>query len=202
MIKRFVTVLSFLLLSSASLSAIEAVSFGTPEVKLVKDFEKGGRKAVPPMWYPTHATAYYVSITGGGFTEVSAVGTPGLYPEYNGGDNQHKNPFGNEIAMFKTSEGGISRMGGSWDMKDAHGEKGRVYGEKPHNNKINGNRLVSAAINTLISRRLRNLKPSQKSMPPPREAWLWSRPRLPRAAWEIDCIFSGPPCDNCFAVGV
>jgi predicted dehydrogenase len=100
----------------------------------------GWRKAVPPMWYPTHATAYYVSITGGRFTEVSAVGTPGLYPEYNGGDNQHKNPFGTEIAMLKTSEGGISRMGGSWDMKDAHGEKGRVYGEKPHNKKINGSR--------------------------------------------------------------
>jgi predicted esterase len=46
MIKRFVTVLSILLLSPASLSAIEAVSFGTPEVKLVKDFEKGGRKVL------------------------------------------------------------------------------------------------------------------------------------------------------------
>lgn len=100
----------------------------------------GWRKALPPMWYPTHATAYYVSITGGRFTEVSAVGTPGLYPEYNGGDNQYKNPFGTEIAMLKTSEGGISRMGGSWDMKNAHGEQGRVYGEKPHDNAIKGDR--------------------------------------------------------------
>ena len=100
----------------------------------------GWRKALPPMWYPTHATAYYVSITGGRFTEVSAVGRAGLYPEYNGGNNQHKNPFGTEIAMFKTSEGGISRMGGSWDMKNAHGEQGRVYGEKPHNNAIKGDR--------------------------------------------------------------
>ena len=25
-------------------------------------------------------------------------------------------------------------------MKDAHGEKGRVYGEKPHDKKINGSR--------------------------------------------------------------
>ena len=100
----------------------------------------GWRRAVPPLWYPTHATAYYVSITGGRFTEVSALGTPGLYAEYNGGDNQHKNPFGTEIAMLKTNEGGISRMAGSWDMKNAHGEKGRVYGQKPHNNKIKGNR--------------------------------------------------------------
>ena len=46
MIKRFVTVLSILLLSPASLSASEEVSFGTPEVKLVKDFERGGRKVL------------------------------------------------------------------------------------------------------------------------------------------------------------
>ena len=42
--------------------------------------------------------------------------------------------------MLKTSEGGISRMAGSWDMKDAHGEKGRVYGEKPHDKRISGKR--------------------------------------------------------------
>ena len=100
----------------------------------------GWRRALPPMWYPTHAMAYYVSITGGRFTEVSGVGRAGLYPEYKDGNNQHKNPFGTEIAMLKTSEGGISRMGGSWDMKNAHGEQGRVYGEKPHNNAIKGDR--------------------------------------------------------------
>lgn len=100
----------------------------------------GWRRALPPMWYPTHAMAYYVSITGGRFTEVSGLGTASLYPEYKDGNNQHKNPFGTEIAMLKTSEGGISRMGGSWDMKNAHGEKGRVYGEKPHNNRIKGDR--------------------------------------------------------------
>jgi predicted dehydrogenase len=100
----------------------------------------GWRKGLPPMWYPTHATAYYVSITGGRFTEVSALGTPGLYPEYNNGHNQHKNPFGTEIAMLRTSEGGISRMAGSWDMKNAHGEQGRVYGEKPQDKRINGSR--------------------------------------------------------------
>jgi len=100
----------------------------------------GWRKGLPPMWYPTHATAYYVSITGGRFTEVSALGTPGIYPEYKDGNNQHKNPFGTEIAMLKTSEDGISRMGGSWDMKNAHGEQGRVYGQKPHDKSINGDR--------------------------------------------------------------
>ncbi len=50
----------------------------------------GWRRALVPMWYPTHATAYYVSVTGGGrLTEVSCVGTPSLYPEYKDGANAH-----------------------------------------------------------------------------------------------------------------
>jgi len=98
----------------------------------------GWRRGLPPMWYPTHSNAYYVSITGGRFTEVSCLGTPGLYNEHK--ENQWKNPFGTEVGMFKTSEGGISRMAVSWDMKNAHGEKGRVYGQKPHNPSINGAR--------------------------------------------------------------
>jgi hypothetical protein len=93
------------------------------------------------MWYPTHSTAYYVSVTGGGrLTEVSCLGTTSLYAEYKDGNNAHKNPFGTEVAMFKTSEGGISRMAVSWDMKNAHGEQGRVYGQNPHNDKISGDR--------------------------------------------------------------
>ena len=98
----------------------------------------GWRRGLPPMWYPTHSNAYYVSITGGRFTEVSCLGTPGLYKEHK--KNQWKNPFGTEVGMFKTSEGGISRMAVSWDMKNAHGEMGRVYGQKPHNPSINGAR--------------------------------------------------------------
>jgi predicted dehydrogenase len=100
----------------------------------------GWRRGLAPMWYPTHATAYYISVTGGRLTEVSALGTNGLYPEYELGDNAHKNPFGTEVGLFKTSEGGMSRMAISWDMKDAHGEKGRVYGQKPHDETINGAR--------------------------------------------------------------
>jgi predicted dehydrogenase len=101
----------------------------------------GWRKGLTPMWYPTHSTAYYISVTGGGrLTDVSCLGTPGVYPEYKDSNNPNKNPFGTEIAMFKTSEGGMSRMGVSWDMKDAHGVQGRIYGQKPHSSKINGAR--------------------------------------------------------------
>jgi predicted dehydrogenase len=100
----------------------------------------GWRRGLVPMWYPTHSAAYYTSITGGRFTEVSCLGTPSLYQEFQKENNSYQNPFGTEVAMYKTSEGGISRMAVSWDMKNAHGEKGRVYGQKPFNNKINGQR--------------------------------------------------------------
>ena len=79
-------------------------------------------------------------LAGGRLIEVSGLGTNSLYPVYKDGDNQHKNPFGSEVAMFKTSEGGMSRMAVSWDMKNAHGEQGRVYGQKPHDKKIKGSR--------------------------------------------------------------
>jgi len=102
--------------------------------------EFGWRRALPPMWYPTHATAYYISITSGRFTEVSCLGTESYYPVFKDPANQYRNLFGTQIAMLKTSDGGISRMGVSWDMKDAHGEQGRVYGEKPHDKKIDGSR--------------------------------------------------------------
>jgi len=45
-------------------------------------------------------------------------------------NNRYKNPFGTEIALFRTSEGGSSRMAVSWDSPGAGGEMGRVRGEK------------------------------------------------------------------------
>ncbi|MGB0372896.1 MAG: Gfo/Idh/MocA family protein [Opitutales bacterium] len=90
----------------------------------------GWRHGMIPMWYATHATAYYVSITGGRLTEVSALGTRSENSAFQAENNAYQNPFGNEVGLFKTSDGGISRMAVAWDMKNAHGEKGRVYGSK------------------------------------------------------------------------
>ena len=119
----------------------KAASYAGYNPKNGKIDANGWRRACPPMWYPTHATAYYVSVTGGGrFTDVSCLGMPSIVPMLRPENNDHKNPFGTEIALFKTSEGGMSRMAISWDMHNAHGEMGRVYGQKPHSNKINGAR--------------------------------------------------------------
>jgi predicted dehydrogenase len=94
------------------------------------DSYKGWRVGLPPQWYPTHSNAYYIGVTGGSFTEVSCLGTPSTVPHLQPGNNPYKNAFGTEIAMFRTSEGGTSRMGVSWDSPGAGGEMGRVRGQK------------------------------------------------------------------------
>jgi hypothetical protein len=96
-----------------------------------KDVDADGwRKGLPPQWYPTHSNAYYIGVTGGSFTEVSCLGMPSILPELQPENNPYRNPFGSEIALFRTSEGGMSRMAVCWDLPAAGGEQGRVYGQK------------------------------------------------------------------------
>ncbi len=88
------------------------------------------RVGLPPQWYPTHATAYYVCVSGGSFTEVTCLGMPSIVKELQPANNRYKNPFGTEIALLRTSEGGMSRMGISWDTFVPGIETGRVYGQR------------------------------------------------------------------------
>jgi predicted dehydrogenase len=94
------------------------------------DSYRGWRIGLPPQWYPTHSNAYYVGVTGRSFTEVSCQGTPSAIPHLTPGNNVYKNPFGTEIALFRTSEGGTARMAVSWDTPGAGGEMGRIRGQK------------------------------------------------------------------------
>ena len=91
---------------------------------------EGWRKGLPPQWYPTHSNAYYIGVTGGSFTEVSCLGMPSVVPHLRPENNDYRNPFGSEIALFRTSEGGMARMAVCWDLPAADGEQGRVYGQK------------------------------------------------------------------------
>jgi len=100
----------------------------------------GWRKGLPPQWYPTHSNAYYIGVTGGSFTEVSCMGKPSIVSHLQEKNNDYKNPFSSEIALFRTSEGGMSRMAVCWDMPSAYGEQGRIYGEKNSKGKANTNR--------------------------------------------------------------
>ena len=92
------------------------------------DSYKGWRIGLPPQWYPTHSNAYYIGVTGGSFTEVSCLGLPSKIPHLMPPNNRYKNAFGTEIALFRTSEGGMSRMAVSWDTPGSGGEMGRVRG--------------------------------------------------------------------------
>lgn len=94
------------------------------------DSFKGWRIGLPPQWYPTHSNAYYVGVSGGSFTEVSCMGMPSRIEHLQAANNAYKNPFGTEIALFRTSEGGMARMGVSWDSPGYGGEMGRIRGQK------------------------------------------------------------------------
>lgn len=91
---------------------------------------KNWRVGSPPLWYPTHSTAYYVGVTGARFTSVSALGFRGSKEGYGPADNAYGNPFTDEFALFETSEGGTSRMCMSKSVHGHVNETGRVFGER------------------------------------------------------------------------
>jgi hypothetical protein len=100
----------------------EYYHFAATPIASYKDWRVGG----PPQWYPTHSNAYYTGVTGGSFTEVSCLGMPSVLPHLQPANNPYANPFGTEIALFRTSEGGMARMAVSWDTPGFSGEMGRV----------------------------------------------------------------------------
>lgn len=100
---------------------------------------KGWRTGLPPQFYPTHATAYYIGVTNHCFTEVSCQGHRGIVPAYQPENNVYKNPFGTEIALFRTEEGGTARMIIARDIQGHSVETGRCFGEKgSYTDKFNG----------------------------------------------------------------
>jgi len=99
------------------------------------DSFRGWRIGLPPQWYPTHSNAYYIGIHDGSYAEVSCLGMPSIINHLKPENNVYKNPFGTEIALFRTGEGGTARMGVSWDTPGDEGERGRVRGERGSFNK-------------------------------------------------------------------
>jgi len=93
------------------------------------DSYKGWRIGLPPQFYPTHSNAYYVAVTGGSFTEVSCMGNLSAIDAFRPENNVYKNPFGSEVALFRTSEGGMARMIVAWDTAGVGGEMGRIHGQ-------------------------------------------------------------------------
>jgi predicted dehydrogenase len=58
------------------------------------------------------------------------MGMPSVIEYLKPANNAYKNPFGTEIALFRTSEGGMARMGVAWDSPGYGGEMGRIRGQK------------------------------------------------------------------------
>ena len=94
------------------------------------DSYKGWRIGMPPLWYPTHSTAYYVGVTGKRFTSVSCIGFNAGFDAYKPGANKYDNHFTDEVALLETSEGGSSRMLMCKGIQDLIVERGRVFGEQ------------------------------------------------------------------------
>ena len=88
------------------------------------------RLGLPPQWYPTHASAYYVCVSGGSLVEVSCMGIPSLQERFQPQNNVYKNTFGTEVALARTSEGGMARIAMCWDAPGPGGEIGRVRGQR------------------------------------------------------------------------
>ena len=96
------------------------------------------RLGIPPLWYPTHSTAYYVCVTDGSFTEVACLGMPSLLEEFQRPENnRYRNVFGTEIGLMRTHEGGMARMACSWDTPGPEGEVGRVRGQQGSMSEMN-----------------------------------------------------------------
>ena len=58
------------------------------------------------------------------------MGMPSAVKFLQPSNNLYKNPFGTEIALLRTSEGGMARMAVSWDTPGPESEVGRVRGER------------------------------------------------------------------------
>lgn len=94
-------------------------------------FEEGKatwRHGLPPMLYPTHCTAFLISVTGARLTEVSAAGW---------GDNSdllknnpYQNPFWNETAFFQTNQNIPFRVEVNWKGALVEAERAEWRGDK------------------------------------------------------------------------
>lgn len=65
----------------------------------------------PPMFYPTHSMSMILSVTGARATQVSCLGYNDKHMDeiFRAGNNLWDNPFSNETALLRTSDGGIMR---------------------------------------------------------------------------------------------
>lgn len=66
----------------------------------------------PPMLYPSHSVSMVLSVTGARMTQVSCLGYVDRHDDgvFGAGNNLWDNPYSNETALFRTSDGGMCRI--------------------------------------------------------------------------------------------
>jgi predicted dehydrogenase len=66
----------------------------------------------PPMHYATHSTSQIISVTGARMTHVSCLGFVDHHPDglYGPHANRWGNPFSNQTALFRLSDGSMGRI--------------------------------------------------------------------------------------------
>ncbi len=75
-----------------------------------KDWKKVA--GIPPMLYPTHSVSMITSVTGAKITKVACLGYKDRHKDgiFREGGNLWDNPFSNETALVRTSDGGMARF--------------------------------------------------------------------------------------------
>ncbi len=86
------------------------------------------RRGFPPLWYPTHATAFHTGVSGGHFLTASARGLPGHLPYQQPDANPYGNPFSGECALFQTTDNALCRVIQDSSSRRPFSETGRATG--------------------------------------------------------------------------
>ena len=99
---------------------------------------KEWRIGLPPLWYPTHSTAYYIGVTGKRFTSVSCIGSNAGYRRLPARGQQVRQPLprrgGPVPDQRRRLRRGCSCARACSGLVD---ETGRVFGEKGYMNEMN-----------------------------------------------------------------
>ena len=104
---------------------------GLREVFQVRGGEQWRELAViPPMYYLTHNTSQIVAITGAHFTHVSCQGFVDKDADavFDPQVNRWGNPFSNQAALFRMSDGSSSRMNVYWRVGHSSMVQMGMYG--------------------------------------------------------------------------
>ena len=140
-------------------------TIGTPRLESYKDWRMHGA----PMWYPTHATAYYVGVAHDSFVEVSCLGTA-PFDETQRKANRIGNVFNSEVGLFRTRQGGLCRMM-VCNSQGEYLEAGRLRGEYAgydwHNGRASGGFVGDALGKQRLQQALaKGLRTKKYALPP------------------------------------